>query len=259
MKHFLGELTWEEAKEAYREADFVALVTGSHEQHATHLPLLTDSVIGEYFAERLAADAEASGLKILVLPTLWLGYSEEHANWPGTLTLSPSTLESVLLDIAKSLKRHGVRRFLLINSHGGNVPVIQLAVDRIERDIGLRTFLLDWFAYGELPKKSEVEEKPEPMKLGHADRWETSMLIRARPDLFQKEKMKEPQIKSRSISRGWWGARYWEDFTDTGASGDPKGAAAESVDTFFQTAISNCIYVLKHDLDLESSGQESIV
>ena len=188
MKHLLGEMTWEEAKEAYQECDFVALVTGSHEQHSTHLPLLTDSLIGEYFAGRLALEAESAGIKILLLPTLWIGYSEEHANWPGTLTLCPQTLENVLLDIAKSLKRHGVRRFLLINSHGGNVPVIELVADRIERDVELPTYLLDWDSYGKYPKKSELEEKPEPMKLKscralgnlHADPRETRFISKGK-------------------------------------------------------------------------------
>ena len=258
MKHFLGEMTWEEAKEAYRESDFVALVTGSHEQHSTHLPLLTDSIIGEYFARRLAEEANTAGIKILLLPTLWIGYSEEHANWPGTLTLSPQTLENVLLDIAKSLRRHGVRRFLLINSHGGNVPVMQLVVDRIERDVELPTFLLDWDIYGKYPEKSEPKEKPEAMKLDHAGRWETSLLIRARPDLVQKEKEREPKTKALSIARGWWGARYWENFTDTGATDDPRGASGKDAEPFFQRAVSNCIYVLKHDLAIESQGQESI-
>jgi creatinine amidohydrolase len=258
MKHLLGEMTWEEAKEAYRDSDFVALVTASHEQHSTHLPLLTDSFIGEYFAKRLADEAETTGIRILLLPTLWLGYSEEHANWPGTITLSPRSLESILLDIAKSLKRHGVRRFLLINSHGGNVPVLQLAADRVERDLGLQTHLLDWLTYGRYPMKSENKEKPEPMKISHAGKRETGMLICARPDLFRKEKAKMPKISPLSISRGWWGARYWEDFTDTGASDDPRGANGELAEKFYQKAISNCIYVLKHDIALDTFDQKTI-
>ncbi|MDA4130855.1 MAG: creatininase family protein [Thaumarchaeota archaeon] len=203
-------MTYDEAKDGYRECDFVALVTASHEQHSTHLPLLTDSIIGEYFAKRLAEEAESKGIRILLLPTLWLGYSEEHANWPGTILLGPDTLKSVLLEIAGSLKRHGVKRFLIINSHGGNTPVLQLTVDRIERDLGLQTHLLDWLSYGKFPARSAVQEKPEPMKLGHADQMETAMLLRARPDLFRKEKTKAPILRPRAISRGWWGAKYWD-------------------------------------------------
>ena len=114
MRHLLGEMTWDEAKKAYLAYDFVALVTGSHEQHSFHLPLLSDSIIGEYFAKRLVEEAERrENIKILLLPTLWLGYSGEHTNFPGTITLEPQTLlESIVLDIAKSLKRHGVKRFL---------------------------------------------------------------------------------------------------------------------------------------------------
>jgi creatinine amidohydrolase len=251
LKHLLGEMTWEEAKEAYRTYDFVALVAASHEQHSTHLPLLTDSLIGEYFAKRLADEAEKAGISILLLPTLWLGYSEEHVNWPGTITLSPSTLESVLLDIARSLKRHGVRRFLIINSHGGNVPIVQLAVDRIDRDVGLQTHLLHWTSYGGFPKKVETKEKPEPMQINHAGDSETAMLMCARPDLVQKSKMRTPKIKPLTITRGWWGAKYWEDFTDTGAGSDPHGADAQVAAAFYDKAISNSIYALKSDLNSE--------
>ncbi len=146
-------MTWEEANRTYKKSDFVALVTGSIEQHAPHLPLLTDSIVGEYFAKRLVEEAETKGIKIILLPTLWLGYSEEHQNFPGTITLHPHTLESVLLDIARSLKRHGARRFLIINAHGGNNPVLQLAADRIERDVELQTHLLNWSSYGDLSEE----------------------------------------------------------------------------------------------------------
>jgi creatinine amidohydrolase len=251
MKYILGEMTWEEAKSAYRNYDFVALVAASHEQHSTHLPLLTDSIIGEYFAKRLVLEAEKAGIKILLLPTLWLGYSEEHTNYPGTITLSPSTLQNVLLDIARSLKRHGVKRFLLINSHGGNIPVVQLVTDRIERDIGLQTHLLNWTSYGHYPTETETKEKPEPMKIGHAGDSETAMLMCARPELIQKSKIRSPKLRPLAITRGWWGARYWEDFTNTGSGNDPHGADSENAMKFYEKAISNSIYALKNDLKLE--------
>jgi len=254
MKHFLGEMTWKEAQHAYQTYDFVALVTASHEQHATHLPLLTDSIIGEFFAKSLAEEAEKEGLKILVLPTLWLGYSEEHINFPGTLSLSPKTLESIVIDVARCLKRHGVKRFLLINSHGGNLPVVQTITDRIERDLDLPTHLLvNWLSYGEYPMKSEYREKPEPMKIGHAGREETSMVLHIRPDLVQIDKMEIPKIRPLAITRGWWGARYWEDMTDTGAGSDPHGADPKYAEELFVKAVRTTVSVLKQDLELELS------
>jgi creatinine amidohydrolase len=245
-------MSWEEAKQTYVDCDFVALVTGSHEQHSTHLPLLTDSLIGEYFAKLLVDEAEGVGIKIILLPTLWLGYSEEHSNFPGTITLTSQTLESVLIDIAKSLHRHRVKRILIINAHGGNVPVLQLAIDRIERDVGLRTYLLDFYSLGDYPMKSETREKPAPLKMNHAGRFETAMLASARPDLLQEDKMKAPKTKPLAITRSWWGARYWEDFTDTGASDDPHGADVERAGKFYKSAVSNCLYALKRDLAQET-------
>ncbi|HZW58009.1 MAG TPA: creatininase family protein [Nitrososphaerales archaeon] len=253
--HQLGEMTWEEAKKAYQEYDFVALVCASHEQHSTHLPLLTDSIIGEYFANRLAEEAEREGIIILLLPTLWLGYSEEHANFPGTVTLSPHTLEDILLDVARSLKRHGVKRFLVINSHGGNFPVVQLAVDRIERDIGLQAHLLNWTSFGDYPKSAVASERPEPLKINHAGDSETAMLMCARPDLVRSEKMRTPKLKQLAITRSWWGARYWEDFTDTGSGSDPHNPDVPAAEEFYKRAVSNSIYALKKDLSAENKNQ----
>ena len=105
MRHLLGEMTWDEAKKAYLAYDFVALVTGSHEQHSFHLPLLSDSIIGEYFAKRLVEEAERrENIKILLLPTLWLGYSGEHTNFPAHLHWNRRSLESIVLDIARWLQ-----------------------------------------------------------------------------------------------------------------------------------------------------------
>ena len=250
-RHLLGEMTWDEAAKAYQECDFVALVTASHEQHSTHLPLLTDSIIGEHFATLLAEEAQKQGIRILLLPTLWLGYSGEHTNFPGTLTLNPHTLEEVLVDVASSLKRHGVKRFLIINSHGGNTPVVQLAVDRIERSVGLQSHLLNWTSFGDYPKVQRSVERPEPIRINHAGDEETALLACARPDLVRKEKIKTPNLKELAITRSWWGARYWEDFTDTGSGSDPHGADVAKAREFYERAVSNAIYALKMDLALE--------
>jgi len=246
-------MTWKEAAKAYRSYDFVALVAGSHEQHSTHLPLLTDSLLGEHFAKRLVTEAEGEDINILLLPTLWLGYSGEHANYPETITLRPNTLENVLIDIASSLKHHGVKRFLLINSHGGNIPVLQLAVDRIEREVGLQTHLLNFTSLGSFPKKVELKERPEPAKMNHAGALETALLLKARKDLVQMKLAVPPKLEPLAITRGWWGARYWEDFTSTGASDDPRLAEPERATLFYDKAVSNSIYALKKDLVQEKN------
>ena len=244
-------MTWEEARDAYRKSDFIAIVTGSHEQHAPHLPLLTDTIVGEYFARRLVEEARKQGISIVLMPALWLGYSEEHRNFPGTITLSPHILETVLLEIANSLKRHGAKRFLIINSHGGNSPVLQLAADRIERDLELHTHILNWHSYGGFPKEMHKVEKPAPIKINHAGDEETSLLMLARPDLFRSELVRAPKLKPLEITRSWWGARYWEDFTDTGAGSDPSGATEEYARVFFEKAVVNSLYALKKDLESE--------
>lgn len=251
-------MTWDEAKKVFPKYDFVALVTGSHEQHSLHLPLMTDSIIGEYFGKRLAEEAERrAGIKILLLPTLWLGYSGEHTNFPGTVTVDPKTLENVLLDIAVSLKRHGAGRFLIINSHGGNVPVVQVAVDRIERQVGLQSHLLHWTIFGNYPRKAERKVRPEPLRLNHSGMIETAMMLRVNPKLVNHKKFKIPKLNPLMLTRGWWGARYWEEVSDTGASDDPHNATLSQAESFFSRAIDNSIYALRRDLNLERGNHQS--
>jgi creatinine amidohydrolase len=97
------------------------LPLGSTEQHGPHLPLDTDTVIGDALAERLCA---AVG-NAVACPTLPVGCAPEHLGFPGTLSLEPETLEAVLRDLIRSLGRHGIRRVFVFSAHGGNVAALR--------------------------------------------------------------------------------------------------------------------------------------
>lgn len=106
------------------------LALGSIEQHGPHLPLATDYLGAEYIAREACSRVGHS----LLLPPLPYGVSEGHAAWPGTMSLSPATFQTMLIELTESLVRHGLMRFLWLNHHGGNVPSL-LAV---RQELGFR-------------------------------------------------------------------------------------------------------------------------
>ncbi|MDT8872122.1 creatininase family protein [Komagataeibacter rhaeticus] len=95
------------------------LPVGAIEQHGPHLPVCVDSCINAGLLERALERAPAD-LPITALPIQAVGKSDEHIAYPGTLTLSANTLLNVLLDLGASVARAGVRRLVLLNSHGGS-------------------------------------------------------------------------------------------------------------------------------------------
>jgi creatinine amidohydrolase len=113
----LADRNWMQVEEYLTGDDRIVLPVGSTEQHA-YLSLATDSIL----AERLAVEAaEPSG--VLVLPVMPFGIAPGFATFPGTVTLRPETLAAVLTEALETLYGQGFRGFLLVNGHGGNLPV----------------------------------------------------------------------------------------------------------------------------------------
>jgi creatinine amidohydrolase len=243
----LGELTWEEAREALREADFVVLPTGSFEQHGLHLPLLTDSIRAEHLSEEVAKRAWESGIKILLLPVLYYGVSEHHMRFPGTVTLRPEVYVEVVVDIGRSLARHGVRRFVVLNFHGGNLAPLQLAVARLRTEVGISAYLVHWTRAA----RDAIQELLQPVEpWGHACEHETSMVMLYRPELVKMERARRPRVDSAAMAAREAGAFvYFDEFSDTGGLGDPTRADPEKAREVVRRATDRIVELLKKLLD----------
>ncbi len=113
----VADVTWMDVESYLGRDDRIVLPVGSTEQHA-YLSLATDSIL----AERVAVEA-AGQLGVLVLPAMPFGIAPGFAAFPGTVTLRPETLAAVLVEALESLYGQGFRGFLVVNGHGGNVPV----------------------------------------------------------------------------------------------------------------------------------------
>lgn len=129
VPNYLPHMTWPEVEEFLTRSDMVILPVGSVEQHGLHLPLGTDFFNGVERAKLVAQRTD-----VLVAPILLPGLSPYHMEFPGSITLSAETIQQVYFEAAQSLIRHGFKRFLILNAHGGNRAICQFIVDRINQE-----------------------------------------------------------------------------------------------------------------------------
>jgi creatinine amidohydrolase len=171
MTHLLPLDTTTDVRD--RAARVAVLPVGSHEQHGRFLPLATDTVIACTIA-RAVADAHP----VQLLPPLTITCSQEHAAWPGTVSISARTLVAVVTDVADSLRRSGVRNLVLVNGHGGNYVLANI----VQEAEGMALFpgIPDWTAAREA---AGIETSADSDM--HAGELETSVLLHAHPELVR--------------------------------------------------------------------------
>ncbi len=162
-------------------ASGVAVVaTGSVEQHGGHLPLGTDAFAAASIAERVAAR-----LGTVVAPLGPVGVAHYHLPWPGSLSLRPSTLAAVLVDVCGGLHGAGAQRIVVVNWHEGNSPTLRLAADEAQRRHGVQVVIAE----------SHVITHtlyPEEMEFTHAGSMETAAVLAYDPSLVRLDEATEP-------------------------------------------------------------------
>ena len=236
----LGSMTWEGAGDALTDVDFVVLPCGSIEQHSLHLPVSVDTLRAENLTQKLVNAAPERGLSMLRLPTLPYGYSEHHMNYPGTITLHSDTYQQVIIEIGQSLAKHGAKRLLIVNCHGGNKSPLKLAGDRLQRDHNLPTYFVHWTDFA----REELEER-FGTEWGHAGDHETSVIELFHPDLVNEDK-KEPQVRRAEFEARQY--TYFDDITEQGGLGDPTNADPEFMSTVVESATARILDGLEADL-----------
>lgn len=129
VKNYLPHMTVPEVRELLQRTNMVIIPVASLEQHGLHLPIGTDYLNGVERAKLIAQRTD-----VLVAPILLPGQSPYHMGFPGTITLSSETIQAVYVEATKSLIRHGFKRFLFLNAHGGNRAITTFIVDRINQE-----------------------------------------------------------------------------------------------------------------------------
>ncbi len=129
VKNYLPHMTVPEVRDLLTRTDMVIIPVASLEQHGLHLPIGTDYLNGVERAKLIAQRTD-----VLVAPILMPGQSPYHMGFEGTITLSAETVQRVYFEAVQSLIRHGFRRFMILNSHGGNRAISTFVVDRINQE-----------------------------------------------------------------------------------------------------------------------------
>jgi len=128
IENYLPHMTWPEVEEALKRTDVVIIPVGSIEQHAKHLPLGMDSYGAVETCKLIAQKAE-----VIVAPVVLAGLSSHHMGFPGTITLTPETFEAVVYETSLSLIKHGFRKILIYNGHGGNSASVANVIQKINQ------------------------------------------------------------------------------------------------------------------------------
>ncbi len=240
--YILAETNWKAIQETGFEV--AILPWGATEAHNYHLPYATDIIEADHIAAESARIAWEAGAKVIVLPTIPFGVNTGQADILLDINLNPSTQLAIMRDIVAVLDRQGIKKLLILNSHGGNdfKPML--------RELGLQfpnMFLCttNWF---QALHKPDFFEHPGD----HADEMETSLILHLRPELVlpleQAGDGAEKKNKIEAFREGWaWTERKWSRVTADTGIGNPKSATAEKGKRFFE-AVTQKMATLLTDL-----------
>ena len=184
-KRFWTEMTWEDFRAGDPARWIAVLPVAAVEQHGPHLPLGVDSFIAEGYLARVHQLLPAA-LPVTFLPLQWIGMSDEHLAFPGTLTLSPDTAIRAWREIGESVHRAGVRKLVIINSHGGNSPILDLVARDLRVRLGMLAVTAAFSRFG-YPEKLFTDI--ERLHGFHGGAIETSLMLAGREELVRKDKL----------------------------------------------------------------------
>jgi creatinine amidohydrolase len=196
------------------------------EQHGPHLPLGVDAILGQALLAA-ALSRLPTAAPVLVAPAGAYGKSNEHLGFPGTITLSARTLRRLVLGVARQLRALGVRRFAVLNTHGGNSAVLPPVLEEVRATLAMETLVLR----PELPPDLPPQEAAWGF---HAGEWETALMLACAPELVRLD-LAVAEYPARLTDAGAlrpenapanfaWMTR---DLSRSGVMGDPTTATAE--------------------------------
>jgi creatinine amidohydrolase len=231
----LDKSTWPQVRDEIAAGrDTVVVAFGATEQHGMHMPLATDALLGDHFA-RLLADR----LDAFVAPTVRVGCSSHHLDFPGTLSLSEKTFHAIVADLVHSLAAGGFRRTVLIPTHGGNFAPLAAAVEKLDKPAGIEVAALT--DLGVLLQVAIAGEREHNVPLSeggvHAGEWETSLMLTIAPELVQMKSAEAGYTGDLQEGLGVMLADGMKAISENGAFGDPARASAEHGARYWEIAV----------------------
>jgi creatinine amidohydrolase len=244
------DMTWQEVASGETLRWIAVLPLAAVEQHGPHLPLGVDTYIGEAYLARVQ-DSLPSDLPVTFLPVQRIGVSAEHLSFPGTLTLSPATAIAAWTELGESLARAGLRKLVLVTSHGGNVAAMELVARDLRVRLGMLAVTVGWHRFGYPDGVFSAEEKKHGI---HGGDIETSLMLAAKPETVRMEQAPNAAPATIAMAREfkWLGAYRpagfaWmtQDLNATGAIGDATLASADKGEAALARGASAFVELLR--------------
>jgi creatinine amidohydrolase len=209
------------------------------EQHGPHLPLNVDATLVDGVIAS-ALPLLSPGLPVLFLPTQSVGLSPEHARFAGTLTLKADTLIKLWTELAESVAHSGIKKLVLLNSHGGQVGLLDVVARDLRARLDMLVYSVNWFNLPLIDEKGDsVGDRfsADEHRFGiHAGEIETSMMLALKPaqvDMTQAQDFHSTSQDraqtfgilgdGRSAKLGW----QMQDYNPQGAVGNAAAATAD--------------------------------
>ncbi len=223
----LAETNYEHTKQHNYEV--AVLPFGATEPHNLHLPYGMDMFEGTIVGEKICGAAYERGANVVLLPTIPYGTQTNMFQLPLAMNLNPSTLNMVAMDLIESLVRSGIRKILLLNSHGGNE--IKTILRELSGSTSAQLFVCNWYKVFS-DEFANIFDHPDD----HAGEMETSFAMAFLPELINRKPdgslaadagtPATPRFKA--LQEGWVGiTRPWHLLTTNAGAGYPHDATAE--------------------------------
>jgi Uncharacterized protein, putative amidase len=229
----LAELTWDATP---TDPDAVLLPVGSTEQHGPHAPLGTDTLTAGDVARRAAARADG---ELLIAPAIPIGVAAEHRRFRGSLWVSADTFRAYVGEVVEALVSHDWDCIIIVNGHGGNVPALEILSAELTRALPARVVPFTWF---------DAVDAEYRQQMGHGGPIETAAVQAIAPSLIDESQL-EVAAADGADRWGRWAGRTnlavdTDEFTTSGAVGDPRTASAELGTSVLQAAVTELLGVV---------------
>ncbi len=221
------------------------LPTAAIEQHGPHLPVGVDTMIAEGMLDELRRQCPAD-LDIRILPVQAVGKSNEHLHARGTLTLTAETALKAWREIGLSVARAGVRKIVIVNSHGGNLDLVSILSRELRVAAGMFAVKCQWFGFGTPP--GLYSEREVNFGIHGGDR-ETSLMLHFRPETVDMSKAQDFASTAETaeispigpVSYGWIAS----DLNKSGTVGEAHLATADKGKATCEHQVAGFIDLLK--------------
>lgn len=221
----LNAYTWDEIA-AMDPADMTYILPiSSLEQHGRHLTLGADDFILRCALKELYGREEITS-NMLCLPILHYGNSHEHLAFRGVVSLSCETIAAIVRDVLRCMKRHGVKKLVILNSHGGNSALLEAWAQEWEDEFGVAVYTVSLWSPGFFQGAELGVETPLSLEI-HAGEMETSILEYGMPEMVRQDKISprwDNPVALVDYYAGWSSAAL---SPDNGVLGMPSRAGAD--------------------------------